>query len=79
LSPIPPRSAREDEPLQAVLHAPLANVDDARDKRLRLDQLQVDPLFQGREVMRAPAQYDRTDEVEANIHRLAELYEAVAG
>ncbi len=29
--------------------------------------------------MRAPAQYDRTDEVEANIHRLAELYEAVAG
>ena len=44
------------------LHAPVANVNDARAKRLRLDQLQVDPLIQGREVRRAAAQYDRTDE-----------------
>src|SRR5665648_622465 len=49
-------------PLQAVLHAPVANVNDARAKRLCLDQLQVDLLVQGREVRRAPAQYDRTDE-----------------
>src|SRR4029077_2166921 len=42
-----------DDHLQDVRHAPVAKVNDARAKRLRLDQLQVDPFVQGREVGRA--------------------------
>jgi hypothetical protein len=34
----------------ALLHAPVANVDDARAERPCLDKLQVDPVFQGREI-----------------------------
>ena len=53
---------RRGQALQAVLRTPVANVDHAGAKRLCLDQLQVDPVVQGREVGRAAAQYDRTDE-----------------
>ena len=56
LSPVPPRSASGEDHLQAVLHAPVANVNDAGAKRLRLDQLQVDPFVEGREVGRAAAE-----------------------
>src|SRR5580700_3631884 len=53
LSPVPPSG---DNDLQAVWHAPVAKVNDARAKRLRLDQLPVDPFVQGREVGRAAAE-----------------------
>jgi hypothetical protein len=42
--------------LQDVWHAPVAKVNDARAKRLRLDQLKVDAFVQGREVGRAAAE-----------------------
>src|SRR5439155_13937422 len=46
----------------AICYLPVAKVDDARAKRHCLDELQVDPLVQGRKVRRAPAQDDRADE-----------------
>ena len=59
-----PRDCRHGAPfhLESPYHAPVADVNDARAERPGLDQLQVDPLVQGREVGRAPAQDDRTDE-----------------
>jgi len=45
-----------DDHLEAVRRAPVAKVNDVRAKRLRLDQLQVDPFVQGGEVGRAAAE-----------------------
>ena len=46
----------------SFLHAPVAQVDDARAERPRLGQLEVDPLLQRREEPRAAAEHDRADE-----------------
>jgi hypothetical protein len=40
-----------------ALHGAIANVDDARGKGPCLEQLEVDPLLQGREVRRARPQH----------------------
>ncbi len=56
LSPVPPGCAGGDDHLRDVWRVPVAKVNDARAKRLRLDQLQVDPFVQGREVGRAASE-----------------------
>lgn len=45
-----------DDHLEAVRHAPVAKVNDARAKYACLDQLKIDPFLQGREVGHATAE-----------------------
>src|SRR5450759_2398138 len=48
--------------IQGPLEAPIAKVDDARAESPRLEELELDLLFQSREVGAAATERDRTDE-----------------
>ena len=56
LPAVPPWSRSGDDRLQVVRHRPVAKVDHASAKRLRVDQLKVDRFVEGREVGRAAAE-----------------------